>query len=97
MRELRVRGTSVHSGLGPRKLLVFAPNRLLDDRLGVRVPVSRPAAIADADGDFGAAKDVALVGPLPECDLLLLSGDLAVPAKIAALRVVWLGHVPRRS
>jgi hypothetical protein len=59
--------------------------------------VRRPAAVANADRDFGAAEDIALVGSLPERDLLLLSGDLAVAAKIAALRVVWLGHAPRRS
>jgi hypothetical protein len=71
-----------------RQLVVFSPNGVFDDRLRVRVPVLRPAVITDAYWDFRLAVNIPLVGPLAECDLLVLPRDMADFAKVAALRVV---------
>jgi len=56
-----------------------------------------PAAVTNPDGDFGTTKDIALIGPLAEPDRLIALGDTATLAKIAALRVVCVGHGPHRS
>ncbi len=79
------------------KLVVFSPNDLFDDRLCDLIPMLRPAAVANADRDFGTTKDIALIGPLAETDRLIASGDAATLAKIAALHVVCVGHGPHRS
>ena len=79
------------------KLVVFPPNDLVDDRLRVFVPMPCPTALANPDGDFGTTKNIALIGPLAETDLLIASDDTATLAKIAALHVVYVGHGPHRS
>ena len=79
------------------KLVVFSPNDLVDYRLRVFVPMPCPTALADPDGDFGTTKNITLIGPLAETDLLIASSDTAALAKIAALRVVCFGHGPHRS
>src|SRR5437899_10343454 len=78
-------------------LVVFSPNDLFDDRLCDLIPMLRPAAVANADRDFGTTKDIALIGPLAETDRLIASGDAAMLAKIAALHVVCVGHGPHRN
>ena len=79
------------------KLVVFSPNDLFDDRLCDLIPMLYAAAVANPDWDFGATKDIALIGPLAETDPLIASGDTATLAKIAALHVVCVGHGPHRS
>jgi hypothetical protein len=79
------------------KLVVFSPNDLFDDRLCELIPMLCPAAVTNPDGDFGTTIDIALIGPLAETDRLIASGDTASLAKIAALRVVCVGHGPHRS
>jgi len=79
------------------KLVVFSPNDLVDYRLRVFVPMPCPTALADPDGDFGTTKNITLIGPLAETDLLIASSDTAALAKIAALRVVCFGHGSHRS
>jgi hypothetical protein len=83
-------------GVSARQLFVFAPHDLFDNRLGLLVPVLRAAAIAQADWDLGPAVDVAFVGPLPKHELLLARDDAAIPAEIALLGVVQVGHRPHR-
>jgi len=79
------------------KLVVFSPNDLVDGHLRVFVPMPYPTALADPDGDFGTTKNIALIGPLAETDLLIASRDTATLAKIAALHVGCIGHGPHRS
>ena len=79
------------------KLVVFSPNDLVDDRLCVLIPMLCPAAVTDPHADFGTAKHIALIGRLAETDRLITSGDTATLAKVAALRVVCVGHGPHRS
>src|SRR5207248_10953355 len=56
-----------------------------------------PAAVTNPDADFGPPKHIALIGRLAEGDRLITSGHTATLAKIAALRVVCVGHGPHRS
>src|SRR5262249_23181516 len=72
---------------GERTLFVFAPHRLLDDDLRLLVPVAGSTAVADAERDSHAARDIAPVGPLAKLEVLLVRRDSPASAKVA---VLWM-------
>jgi hypothetical protein len=75
-----------------RQSLVFATNRGFDDPFRLLGPIVGTAPVADANGDFDAAENIALVGPLVEGDLSGGSEELAALAKIARAAVATTGH-----
>jgi hypothetical protein len=77
---------------GLAKLFVLLPNGYLNNPLRIFVPSLCAAVVAGAHGNGGTTENVTLIRPLVKRNLLISGDDASDFAKIAALRVIRIGH-----
>ena len=77
----------------PSELVLLAPCRFLDQRLGCLVPALGPASLADAHRNCHLAPDVSATRPLMERQLFGARDNRSSPAK-AQTSAPWLSAIP---